>query len=72
MAFYLTQRAWAGFISGCREIWEPLLLGSIEVNLAIDPSPAPIAYAMCEDSYPLCDVAVLLEGILAPVAHRSP
>lgn len=37
MAFYLTQRTWARFIIICRDIWEPLLFGSVKANLSADP-----------------------------------
>lgn len=47
MAFYLTQRTWAGFINICREIWEPQLLCSVEVNLPIGPSPAQCCRRWC-------------------------
>lgn len=45
MAFYLTQRTWARFISICREIWEPLLPGSVEVTFPVEP-PQPSAAGM--------------------------
>lgn len=47
MAFYLTQRTWTGFINTCREIWEPQLLGSVEVNLSVDPFPAHCCRRWC-------------------------